>query len=97
MKEVRWEKPPDGWSKLNTDGSVLGSMGIAGCGGIVRNNQGGWVVGFSRHIGLSNYIYLVTDRQHIFHPKEDMYCPSQESFNSTTGNMHLAALEQLKK
>ena len=97
MKEVRWEKPPVGWSKMNTDGSVLGSMGIAGCGGIVRNNQGGWVAGFSRRIGLSNYIYLVTGRQRIFHPKEDMYCPSQESFNSATGNMHPAALEQLKK
>ena len=47
VKEVRWEKPPKGWSKLNTDGSILGSTSLAGCGGIVRNNQGGWVVGFS--------------------------------------------------
>ena len=54
VKEVRWEKPPEGWSKLNTDGSVLGSTGLAGCGGIVRNNQGGWVAGFSRRIGVSN-------------------------------------------
>ncbi|KAK9999984.1 hypothetical protein SO802_019587 [Lithocarpus litseifolius] len=54
VKEVRWEKPPEGWSKLNTDGSVLGSTGLAGCGGIARDNQGGWVAGFSRRIGLSN-------------------------------------------
>ena len=24
MKEVRWERPPEGWSKLNTVGLVLG-------------------------------------------------------------------------
>lgn len=51
---MRWERPPEGWSKLNTDGAVIGSMGLAGCGGIVRDDHGGWLVGFSRHIGIAD-------------------------------------------
>lgn len=51
---MRWERPPEGWSKLNTDGAVIGSMGLAGCGGIVRDDHGGWLVGFSGHIGIAD-------------------------------------------
>ena len=40
--------------KLNTDGPVVGSMGVAGCGGVARDDHGGWVAGFSRRIGLTN-------------------------------------------
>ena len=43
-----------GWKKLNTDGSWLGGVDRAGCGGLVRDDQGDWVAGFSRHIGSSN-------------------------------------------
>ena len=51
---IRWERPPLGWMKLNTDGSWLGGADRAGCGGIVRDDQGEWVAGFSRHIGSTN-------------------------------------------
>ena len=54
IKEVRWERPPEGRSKLNTDGAVMGSTGLAGCGGIVRDNHGGWLAGFSRRIWITN-------------------------------------------
>ena len=50
----RWEKPPEGWIKLNTDGCVAGSMGLAGCGGVVHDSHGEWISGFSRHIGITN-------------------------------------------
>ncbi|KAL0000220.1 hypothetical protein SO802_019822 [Lithocarpus litseifolius] len=53
-RSIRWEKPAMGWKKLNTDGSVLGSCGQAGCGGVVRDDQGNWIAGFSRHIGTTN-------------------------------------------
>jgi hypothetical protein len=33
VKIVKWDKPPDRWFKLNTDGSVAGNLGPAGCGG----------------------------------------------------------------
>ena len=43
-----------GWKKLNTDGSVLGSVGQAGCGGVVRDDYGNWLAGFTRHIGATD-------------------------------------------
>ena len=53
-RRLRWERPPTGWKKLNTDGSYLGGLDRAGCGGLVRDEQGEWVVGFTRHIGSTN-------------------------------------------
>lgn len=50
----RWERPPKGWMKLNTDGCAAGSPGLAGCGGVVRDSNGEWVSGFSRLIGTTN-------------------------------------------
>ena len=50
----RWEKPPEGWIKLNSDGCAAGSPGLVGCGGVVRDSHGNWVTGFSRHIGITN-------------------------------------------
>ena len=43
-----------GWKKLNTDGSVLGSVGQAGCGGVVRDDCGNWLAGCTRHIGATD-------------------------------------------
>ena len=51
--QIRWEKPPLGWVHLNTDGSTLGNPGRAGCGGIIRNDRGDWIGGFSRSTGVT--------------------------------------------
>ena len=53
-KRIKWEKPPIGWKKLNTDGSTIGGMERVGCGGVVRDEHGKWVAGFTRHIGITN-------------------------------------------
>lgn len=53
-KQIRWEKPGRGWVKLNTDGSSLGNPGLAGGGGLIRDEEGAWVVGFARNIGISS-------------------------------------------
>ena len=53
-RSICWERPPLGWKKLNTDGSRLGGADSAGCGGIVRDDQGEWVAGFSKHVGSTN-------------------------------------------
>ncbi|KAK9989753.1 hypothetical protein SO802_029992 [Lithocarpus litseifolius] len=54
IKRIRWERPPEGWAKLNTDGALIGLSGLAGCGGLVRDDRGEWIAGFSRRIGATN-------------------------------------------
>ncbi|KAK9002918.1 hypothetical protein V6N11_060492 [Hibiscus sabdariffa] len=50
--EVRWQCPPMGWHKLNTDGAMCGASGMATCGGILHTDVGGWVLGFSKRIRI---------------------------------------------
>ena len=40
LKSIRWEKPNTDWKKLNTDGFSVDSLGLAGGGGVVRDEQG---------------------------------------------------------
>ena len=40
VKRMCWERPLLGWKKLNTDGAFNGDAGLAGCGGIVRDERG---------------------------------------------------------
>ena len=54
IKRVRWEKSQAGWKKLNTDGASKGNLGLVGCGGVVRDENGRWIAGFSRHIGVTS-------------------------------------------
>ena len=54
MKQVRWEKPQVGWVKLNTDGAARSDVDRSGCGGIIRDEHGQWITGFSRRIGAAN-------------------------------------------
>ena len=49
-----WEKPTEGWRKLNTDGFSLGNIGRAGGGGLIRDEEGNWILGFSRQIGVTS-------------------------------------------
>jgi len=49
---ICWEPPPEGWMVLNTDGAVKMHCGRAGAGGVIRNAQGEWIVGFSECLGF---------------------------------------------
>ena len=40
LRRICWEKPLEGWLKLNTDGSVEGGSGLACCGGVIRDANG---------------------------------------------------------
>ena len=53
-RKVCWEKPDPGWMKLNTDGASNSLLGIAGGGGLLRDDAGKWVVGFARKIGKAD-------------------------------------------
>lgn len=50
---VRWEKPPGGWIKLNTDGASRGNPGIAAAGGVFRDDKGESVCGSGANIGIA--------------------------------------------
>ncbi|CAJ2636465.1 unnamed protein product [Trifolium pratense] len=53
IKEVLWKPPLYNWVKCNTDGSALGSPGLASCGGIFRDYTATFLGGFSINIGNS--------------------------------------------
>ncbi|GAU51253.1 hypothetical protein TSUD_412460, partial [Trifolium subterraneum] len=51
LKDIKWIYPAKGWVCLNTDGAAKSDTGIAGCGGILRNDNGIWICGFSKFLG----------------------------------------------
>ena len=46
--------PERGWLKLNMDGAASKALGLVGKGGLIRDDIGNWVIGFSRRIGIIN-------------------------------------------
>ena len=56
---------PYPYLKLNTDGNALDNPGLAGVGGMLRDHQGRWILGFSAQVGLAtnNMVELATVRQ----------------------------------
>ena len=54
--QVRWNRPPVGWFKLNADGASFGNPGKASGGGLIRDHHGSWVKGYMRHIGFTSSI-----------------------------------------
>ena len=42
------------WVKLNTNGSANASSGSTGGGGLMRDDRGNWIMGFTRKIGKTN-------------------------------------------
>lgn len=54
--QVRWNRPPVGWFKLNSDGASFRNPGKVSGGGLVRDHHGKWVKGYMRHIGVASSI-----------------------------------------
>ena len=54
LRSIRWERPEYGWRKLNTDGACSELYGLAGCGGVVRNEDCHWEAGFSKRIRITS-------------------------------------------
>ena len=47
---VKWIAPFMNWYKVNSNGSSLGNPGLAGEGGLTRNDRGEWIRGYVRAI-----------------------------------------------
>ena len=47
-----------GWLKLNTEGSAVGNLGIVGGGGLIRNENGDWIIGFARLLGITSGVMV---------------------------------------
>ncbi|XP_049381372.1 uncharacterized protein LOC125845930 [Solanum stenotomum] len=48
---VYWQRPPEQWVKLNTDGSALSNPGRTGAGGIIREHNGEMILAFATPLG----------------------------------------------
>ncbi|GKV14851.1 hypothetical protein SLEP1_g25660 [Rubroshorea leprosula] len=49
-----WDKPLPNSVKLNIDDAALGIPKPAVAGGIFRDPNGNWIMGYARHIGIIN-------------------------------------------
>lgn len=47
---VGWTFPNANYMKFNVDGSVINN-GVGACGGVLRDECGKWVMGFTQHLG----------------------------------------------
>ena len=44
--------------KVNSDDSSFGNPGRAGYSGLLRNSDGSWIIGYSRHIGRADNLIV---------------------------------------
>ncbi|MCH86415.1 putative non-LTR retroelement reverse transcriptase [Trifolium medium] len=51
IMNIGWQPPSGNYVKLNTDGPSKENS-IAGCGGIIKGNQGEWLRGFAKGVGV---------------------------------------------
>ena len=50
---VGWEKPPHGFAKLNINGNYQGGIRSTGFSGLIKNDDGHWILVFLRNSGDS--------------------------------------------
>lgn len=48
---VKWKAPPAAWVTINVDGSCYRTIGKAACGGLLRDQTGSWLGGYTFNIG----------------------------------------------
>ncbi|CAL1391272.1 unnamed protein product [Linum trigynum] len=56
MVDISWTPPSRGWVKLNLDGASNGNPGLAGAGGVLRDEAGQWISGFVAKIGEASAV-----------------------------------------
>lgn len=55
---VKWNQNLANGFIINVDGSYFGDLGRVGFGGVIRNQDGGWVLGFAGSIGVSEILHV---------------------------------------
>ncbi|XP_039024650.1 uncharacterized protein LOC120157646 [Hibiscus syriacus] len=55
-QDERWQPPASGWFKLNSDGARHTSTGITSCGGVIRDANGEWIMGYAKPIGTCSVL-----------------------------------------
>lgn len=51
--KVSWKPPARGNFKLNIDGLAIENPGRGGIGGVFRDHEGNWILGFCMHLTLT--------------------------------------------
>ncbi|CAL2255075.1 unnamed protein product [Prunus armeniaca] len=54
--QIHWIAPTHGVCKINTDGSRNSDSGSIGAGGLLRDNYGAWIKGFSVNLGVGSVL-----------------------------------------
>ncbi|KAF7805280.1 non-LTR retroelement reverse transcriptase-like [Senna tora] len=54
LNQIKWNPPCNGWIKLNVDGSYWQHTDTISCGGVLRDEQGRWIKGFTKKMGRGN-------------------------------------------
>lgn len=55
--KVKWYPPEPGWGSLNCDGALKTSSATAVCGGVFRDSNGRWIIGYARKMGSATLYY----------------------------------------
>ncbi|XP_060202047.1 uncharacterized protein LOC132630491 [Lycium barbarum] len=82
---IKWEPPDRECFKLNTDGSIVGRIGIIGIDGVVRNSKGDWVMGFVKSITHNTTVHseLCVLHEGLLMAWNQNHVPLQISVDST--------------
>jgi len=65
IRQVKWIPLLNNIIKVNVDGSSLSNPGRSSFGGLIRNNNGDWLLGFSGFCGITSC--LAAELYAIFH------------------------------
>ena len=60
IRQINYEKPNMGWVKLNIDGSADIATRTVGGEGLIRDDRGSWIMGFTRKIGKADSFLVET-------------------------------------
>ena len=56
MINVAWISPPMDWFKFNFDRVAKRNPDMARCGGLCRDLNGKWILGFTFNLGMCNFM-----------------------------------------